>query len=406
MSSERPLRAAWPTLLPASLFALLLASLPGCYEGDATALHDAVVVGSERVTGLAVSGDGSLIEVGSTLRLVATGTTPTGTVDLSRDVAWTSSNPAAVAVGADGLVTGLANGTAVITATIAQFSASAGITASNALLTGITVNGDAAVDECGTGSYTATGHYDDGSNRDITALVGWSVTDSTVGRMSTLAADRNTLFSKLAGSTGVVASRAGINSLPFAVTVADNLAAIDVTPNAPAQLHEGDSLTFTATGNRGGGDVVISRATTWSVANDDVLDPAIATVGNGDTGPGQLVAANGGTGTLTGSCGGLSDSVAITVVYLASLAITNTQPVQMAPNSTLQLVLQGTYSDGSSKPLNESATWTVATVSGTPVTVSTTAGSRGLVTAGNAAGSSTVTATVGSKSYGIAITVQ
>lgn len=406
MSSERPRRVAWPALLPALLLAPLFASLPGCYEGDATALHDAVVVGSERVTGLAVSGDGSLIEVGSTLQLVATGTTPTGTVDLSRDVTWTSSNPAAVAVGADGLVTGLANGSAVITATLAQFSASATITASNALLTSITVSGDAAVDECGTGSYIATGHYDDSSARDITALVGWSVTDSGVARMSTLAADRNTLFSKLAGSTGVVASRAGINSLPFAVTVADNLVAIDVTPNTPAQLREGDALTFTVTGDHGAGPVAIPRATTWSVANDNLLEPAIATVGNGDAAPGRLVAANGGTGTLTGSCGGLSDSVAITVVYLASLTITNTQPVLMAPNSTLQLVLQGTYSDGSSKPLNESATWTVAAVTGTPVTVSTTAGSRGLVTAGNAAGNSTVTATVGSKSYGISITVQ
>lgn len=403
MSSET---RSWRALLLAPLLAPLFALLPACYEGDPTGFHDAVVVGSERVTALAVSGDGSLIEVGSTLQLVATGTTPTGTVDLSRDVRWTSSNPAAVAVGADGLVTGQGNGSAVITATIAQFSASATITASNALLTAITVSGDSAVDECGTGTYTATGDYDDGSVRDITALVGWSVTDGTVARMSTLAVDRNMLFGKLAGSTGVVASRAGINSLPFAVTVADNLQSIDVTPDTPAQLHEGDALTFTVTGDHGAGPVAIPRATTWAVASDDLLAPAIATVANGDLAPGRLVAAHGGTGTLTGSCGGLSDSVPVTVVYLASLAITNTQPVQMAPNSTLQLVLQGTYSDGSSKPLTESATWTVTTVSGTPVTVSTTAGSRGLVTAGNAAGSSTVTATVGSKSYGIAITVQ
>lgn len=404
MNSERRRRRA---ALPALLVALLGVLPAGCYEGDGTAFHDAVVVGSERVTGLAVSGGGTLIEVGATLQLVASGTTPTGTVDLSRDVTWTSSNPAAVAVGAGGLVTGVGNGSAVITATIAQFSASAAITASNALLTGITVSGAAAVDECGTGSYTATGHYDDGSNRDITALVGWSVTDSSIARMSTLAADRNTLFSKLAGSTGVVASRAGIsNSPPFAVTVADNLVAIDVTPNTPAQLHEGDSLTFVATGNWGAGSVNISRATAWSVANDDALAPAIATVGNGDAGPGQLVAANGGTGTLTGSCGGLTDNVAITVVYLASLTITNTQPIVMAPNSTLLLALQGTYSDGSSKPLNESATWTVASVTGTPVTVSNAVGSRGLVTAGNASGTSTVTATVGSKSFGIAVTVQ
>lgn len=401
MRSERRLRR-----LGAGLLVLAASWLAGCYDGDPTGFHDAVVVGREQVTGLAVSGSGSIIELGASLALVATGTTATGTVDLSRDVTWTSSDPAVVTVDSRGLVTGVANGTATVTATLAQFTASATITASNAALTSITVSGTATVDECGTGTYTASGHYDDGTDRDITSLVAWSVTDGTVARMSTLAVDRNTLLGKLAGTTGVVASRNGIDSTAYGVTVADNLTAIDVTPNTPAQIKPGDTLTFVATGTWGSTSGNISRATTWTVTNDDLAAASIASVGNGDASPGRLTANNGGTGTLTGSCGGLNDNVAITVVYLSSLAITNTQPISIAPNTTLLLVLEGTYSDASTKPLNESAAWTVTPVSGTAVTVSNTAGTRGQVTAGAGTGVSTVTAKVDGKEASVTVSVQ
>lgn len=383
------------------LAALLAVVLTGCYEGDSTGFHDAVVIGSKNVTGLAISGDGLIIEIGEARALVATGTTPTGTVDLTGDVTWRSDAPAAVNVSDHGVVTGLGNGSAVISATLGAFVASATVTASDALLTSITVSGAATVDECGTGTYTASGQYDDSSVRDITTLVGWSVSDSAIARMS-----GNLLVSTLAGSVNVTASRSGINSTPFAVTVSDNLVAIDVTPDAPAQIHEGDTLNFTATGNRGGAGVDISRATQWTVVNDGTTQGDIASIGNGDSSPGHLTAENGGTGTVTGSCGGLSDSVDITVVYLDTLTITNDQPVLMAVNGTRLLVLQGTYSDGSTRALNESASWTVQSVSGTPVTVSNVAGSRGLVTAGVGIGISTVTATVGDKSYPTTVTVQ
>lgn len=397
MRSERRGGRRW-------LFSLLaVLSLSACYDGDPTPLHDAVVIGREDVTGLSVSGDGTYLELGVSLQLVATGTTPTGTVDLSRDVTWTTSNPASLSVSDSGRVTALANGTAIITATLGQFVASATLIASDALLQAITVSGDATVDECGNGSYTATGHYADG-DRDITPLVNWSVTDATVARMGTLAGSRNTLLGTLGGATSVVASRNGIDSAGYAVTVSDNLISINVTPDMPAEVSAGDSVPFTATGNRGAGDVDISRATTWSVTNDDIAADPIATVRNGDSSPGLLTAQSGGTGTLTGSCGGLSDAVPITVTYLASLAITNDEPVVMAINSELLLGLQGVYSNGSTRALNELAVWTVQT--GTVVTVSNSAGSRGRVTAGSVTGQATVRATVEGKYYDVAITVQ
>ncbi|MFZ5697198.1 MAG: Ig-like domain-containing protein [Pseudomonadota bacterium] len=385
-------------------FAAIL-GLSGCYDGDTAAFREAVVVSRDGVSALAIDGAALIIETGSTLQLIATATTGSGTRDLSSDVTWRSSNPAALIVDRNGHVTAVANGSADITAALAQFSATVTITASSAALQAITVSGDTSVDECGTGVYTASGHYDDSTDRDITALVTWSVTDSTVARMSALPAERNTLISTLAGTTGVVAHRSAIDSPAFSVTVEDNLDGIDVTPDAPAQIAAGDKLQFTATGTWGVVTGDISQAASWSVVNDADTSAFIATILNGDTAPGLLTAQSGGGGTVIAGCGEEEDSVDITVVYLDRLAITNTPvPVTVAPNAVVLLGLEGTYSDGTTKSLNESATWSVMPVSGVAVTVSESVGTRGQVTAGNDVGVSTVTASVDGKT--VQVTVQ
>jgi len=384
---------------------LLPALLAGCYDGDPSSFREAVVVGRENVTALVIDGELPVIEVGTALQLAATATTTSGAKDLASETTWRSSNPAAVFVDAAGRITAIANGSAQITAQLAQFSDTVTITASDAALQSVLVSGNATVDECATGTYTASGHYSDGTDRDITTLVAWSVSDATVARMSTLGSDRNSLFSILAGSTGVIATRNGIASPAFTVTVPDNLDAIAITPAAPAQIPKGETRQFVATGTWGAVTADISRAALWSVANNDATAAAIATVQNGDVNAGLLSASNGGIGTLTAGCGGQSNTVAVTVVYLNALNITNTRPIEIKRGASVLLVLEGTYSDASTKPLNESATWSTTTVSGTAVSVSNTAGTRGRVTAGADDGVSTVTATVDGKTASVSVSV-
>lgn len=380
---------------------LCLLSLAGCYDGDPSGFREAVVVGREGVTALAIDGEVPVLEVGATLRLRAIATTDAGSADLSGDASWHSSNTSALVVDRNGLVTAVGNGTAEITAELAQFSDTVTVLASDAALTGITVSGTAVVDECRHGDYTASGHYDDG-DRDITALVQWSVTDSSVGRMSTLAGERNRLLSLQAGTTGVVATRGSVVSTAFTVIVADNLDAIDVTPDTLADIPLDAQRQFVATGTWGAVSADISRNTTWSVTSANPAD-TIATILNGDGSPGLLTAREGGDGTVSGRCGGQQDDVAITVVYLDSLSITNDRPVSVARGATVLLVLEGTYSDGSTLALNERATW--STTAGSGVTVSNVAGSRGLVTAGSTAGVWTVTAEVEGRSASVSVQV-
>jgi len=380
----------------------------GCYDGDPSGFREAVVVNREGVTALAIEGEQPVLETGTTLALTARATTTSGAQDLSRHATWRSSNPAAVRVDARGHVTAVGNGVAQVSATLAQFTDTVTLTASDATLQSITLSGPAAVDECASASYSASGHYDDGTDRDITALVSWVVGDAAVARMSTRSDAKNLLVTRNTGSTGLTAVRGSVASAPFTVTVADTLDSLVITPAAPAAIARNGSLQFTATGHWGSDSADISAAALWALANDDTAASAadLGSVRNGDTSPGLLSAGTrGGTGTLSAACGGQSDAEDVTVVYLASLAITNTRPIELAPNATLLLALEGTWSDAGKEPANESATWSVTTVSGTPVTVSNTAGSRGRITAGNGEGVATVTASLHGKSVSVSVSV-
>lgn len=390
----------WRALLAAAALAL-----GGCYDGDPADFREAVVAGRDKVTGLVVTAPATIIEVGSGMQLNASAATAPGPViDVAGDVTWRSSAPGVLAVDDGGRVTALSDGTATITAELAVYSASVSVTASSAALQGIAVSGAVAVDECRDAAYAASGHYDDGSDRDITGLVTWAVDDAAIARMSNLAGERNRLLAKNAGLVAVTASRNGVESAPFSVNVLDTLDVLSLTPAAPPEMAVGDSRTFTATGTWGADSAVVSRNAVWSVVNDDSTLDRIASAGNGDNDAGKVTAESGGTGTLSVSCGGLTASVPITVTYLQSLAITNSTPITMAPDSSLLLALEGTYSDGSVKSLNEQATWSATLNVGSIVSVSNSAGTRGLVTS-TGTGSSVVSATVDGKSVSVTVTV-
>lgn len=388
--------------LAVGLSVLLLAS---CYEGDPSAFRESVVVGRENVTALSVSAPAGVVETGTSLRLVATATTASGTSDLSAEVSWHSSNPAALFVDAGGLVTALADGTATISATLGVYSASVVVTASSAQLVSIQVTGDAVIDECDMATYTAAGLYEDGTERDVTSLATWSSSDPAVARTGTLAGEYNLLLARNTGTVSLTATRGAVSSTGFVVTVADNLDALVVTPDSSPVMNPGETRQFTATGTWGTRQADISRATGWTVTNVDATAPAVAAVINGDTTPGLLTGRTGGDGVLTATCGGQSDSVDIAVVVLEGLVITNTRPIELSPGQSLLLALEGSYSNASTRPLNEEAEWSTTTVSGTGVTVSTTEGSRGRVTAGSAAGVSTVTARVEGREVSVSVTV-
>jgi uncharacterized protein YjdB len=94
----------------------------GSYAGTAT-----ITVGSRPVTSVALSPVRGQIAVGATLQLSATARDERGETLTNRAVSWVSSNPSVASVSQSGLVTGVAPGSATVTASSGAVSAGATI---------------------------------------------------------------------------------------------------------------------------------------------------------------------------------------------------------------------------------------------------------------------------------------
>ena len=163
---------------------------------------------------------------GTTQQFTATGNySDSTTQNLTNQVTWGSLNTGVAtisnAVGTEGLATGVAAGTAGITAAFNSVSGTASITVSSATLTGISVTPQNSNVAAGaTVQYTAIGSYSDSTTQNITQLVTWA---SSVPAAATI--------SNAAGSiglaTGVATGATVISATMSAQTGNSNL---NVTP--------------------------------------------------------------------------------------------------------------------------------------------------------------------------------
>ena len=174
------------------------------------------------------------------------------------------------------------------------------------------------------------------------------------------------------------------------------LASIAVKPLTPS-IALGETQQFTATGTYSDSTIKdITTSVTWSSDNTTV-----ATIG---TSSGLATAVATGTAKITATSGSISGYTTMTVTpaTLSSIAITPANP-GMLSGTTKQLTATGTYSDGSQQDLTTSVTWISSQT--TIATISSTAGSNGLVTS-IAAGTTTITASLGGISGFTLLTVQ
>ena len=163
-----------------------------------------------------------ILTMHSAMQLDATGNYSSGlTPDLTNDVIWASSNPG-VATCKTGVVTGLADGTTDITATLN------GITSRSLTITVISLSSivvapavPLTITVGATQQYTVTGINWDGSAADITSQVTWAsdtpaaVTISSTGLATAVAV----------GTANITASTFGITSRPIIINVAATPAA-------------------------------------------------------------------------------------------------------------------------------------------------------------------------------------
>ena len=259
----------------------------------------------------------------------------------------------------------------------------------SASLTALSVTPSAvSIAVAATVSLHVTGTYSDGSTKDLTPSVTWSSSDPNAASVSA-----SGLATGVA--TGVVTVTARSGSLAGSATITvnsagTNLTSIVLSPTNPS-IPINTTQQLTATGTYGDGSSRdLTAVVTWSSST-------IANATVDVTGLVKGIAA--GSATITATLGSVSQSssVTITAPSITSISVTP-EDVTLAIGIGQQFTASAIYSDGSIQDLVSGVTWASSTTS------VATIDNNGLASI-LAAGTTTITATVGSFTDSTTITV-
>jgi len=269
-----------------SLLAVLLLSCKDS-SGPATLVVARVVVTPNAAT----------VPVGESAALQAEAQTNDGRAVAGRSVAWSTATPQLISVTNDGQVTGVAVGSATVTATIDGKSGSATVTVTPALVNTVSVELPATLDPGDTVQATAT-LRDRAGNALTGRTVTWTTSNTAIaqitqaGWVTALTAGTVTITAQSEGKTG---------SASLQVLVA--VAAMTITPSSVRDIRIGQTVQLTAVPRDGSGNP-IARTVAWFTS-----DSAVATVSA--TGLVTTVGQIGGTAFIIASAGGKAASVRV-----------------------------------------------------------------------------------------------
>jgi trimeric autotransporter adhesin len=323
--------------------------------------------------------------------------------DVTETATWSSSDEGVVTVadevGQRGLVFAAGAGTATITAALDAASGSAAVTVRVASLSSLSVSPTSASAPAGTKrQFKAAGHFDDGSQQDLTASARWYSSDITVAAVSDAKGSKGLATAVSKGTVTVRASYSGKNAdATLAVTDA-SLESIAVSPADP-QVPLGETEQLTATGIYSDGTtVVLTEKVVWSSS-----DTSVASLSTTPGSEGLAKAVGFGSSTITAAFKSVSVSttLSVTAAQLKSIDVTPAGST-VALGDAEQLKATGAYSDGSTVVLAKKVVWSSSDTS--VVEVSNKSGSLGQATAVGL-GAVQVTATQGSVSGSTTLTV-
>ncbi len=241
----------------------------------------------------------------------------------------------------------------------------------------------------GTQQFKATGKFSDGSTKDITSSVQWSSSDSNIASVSAgLATGKGIGSATISAQSGTIKATATLK----VTSSPPSLVSIQVTPGTAA-IAAGATQQFVATGTFSDGSTQdLTGAAQWSSSDSNV-----ASVNGAGLATGVAV----GVVTVTAQSGGMQGTATLNVTNAAAnlTAITLSPAGASIPvNTNQQFTATGSYSDGSSRDLTALVSWSSSSTSTASIDAS------GLATS-IAAGSTTISATLGSVTQSTTLTV-
>ena len=270
-----------------------------------------ITIDTAALQAIAIAPTTPAVARGTTQQLAAMGTfSDAVTLDLTSQVTWASSNTALATISSAGLASAIAVGTPMITATRGAVVGSTTLVVTSAALQSITVTpANENLAKGLTQQYTATGNLADSTTTNLTALVTWSSSDTTIAQIT--AAGIATALA--AGGPVTITARLGaLAGTTMLTATPPAIASITVAPANPA-IDPGATQAFTASATLTDATTEdVTQTATWTSSATGVATMA----GNVATGVSP------GPSTITATVGAVHGATTLTINGLALLAIT------------------------------------------------------------------------------------
>jgi trimeric autotransporter adhesin len=358
--------------------------------GDVSEILIVTVVGAELETLQVRPGNTTLANL-SLVPFTVHGTFSDGeTRELTADVTWTSNNQAVARVSDveddKGWVTTLAAGSAVITASLGEVSASSNLSVVGAVPAALSVAPFQFLLAADTSrQLTATA-----SGVDVTRLATWSSSNPEIATVSNLRDQRGLVSARSPGIVEITATLGEVSNSALLEVTNAQLTGLEILPIvAEVVIPRRTSLMLEVRGLFSDNSIQeLTRDATW-----DSSDPAIAGVENSPPDKGRVEGLEVGTAQITAMFGTQSDSrtVRVTDNPLTSLTITPNL-TNLIAGRRLAYSATGTFADGSTRNLTRDVRWSSSSLE--LAVISNSAGSQGEAI-GLAPGAMTISALLG-----------
>lgn len=339
-----------------------------------------ITVGQPILTSIKVTGPSS-VALGATEQFAAQGTySDQSTQTLTSQVTWNTSNSTVATIAASGLLTAKSQGTAQVMATVGSLLGNMAITVSAPVAARIQINPASFSVAAGqTRQLTASAVYTDGTVVDVSSQTTW--TSSTTNVVTVSAAGLATGVSQ--GSATITGTVGSLSGTANASVTPATLTSITVTPST-ASIAMGQTQAFTA-------NAVFSDGSSTDITKSAVWSSSASSIAAVDA-TGLATGLASGSASITATSGTVSGSASLTVTAATLTSIDISPDGDSIPvGGQDQLMVTGTYSDGTTQTLTNAA-WsssdtTLATVdstglvtgvansNGNPVTITAQAGS-------------------------------